>query len=262
MEILGAIEAAYSCDNVNQNATNDNKTITQSTGKDVVLKGTVTYGTQGGKAICLNVLTTVISTIGLIFLVVGYCCLGGAVFEWLEAGTEKESVINDRRLVEAIVKQHAANLYARLQTESVNQSLDTVRTISDVLRQISVQSYQVGDSGSWDGQAIGVGVNLDWTFPGAVLFSVTTLTTIGYGFIAPATVTGRIICVIYSVFGIPVTMLAIANLGLWFARQVRKVHRAVTKCRNQNVDESSITEVNTQTSMVLGRVCNRDLSRA
>lgn len=65
----------------------------------------------------------------------------------------------------------------------------------------------------------------------------------GYGFIAPKTDTGRIICIFYSVFGIPVTMLAIANLGFWFARQVRKVHRAMTKLRYKHIDESQITEV-------------------
>lgn len=38
-------------------------------------------------------------------------------------------------------------------------------------------------------------------------------------------------------------MLAIANLGLWFARQVRKVHRAAVRLRTKNIDESQIAEV-------------------
>lgn len=38
-------------------------------------------------------------------------------------------------------------------------------------------------------------------------------------------------------------MLAIANLGLWFARQVRKVHRAAAKLRNSNIDDSQVAEV-------------------
>lgn len=66
---------------------------------------------------------------------------------------------------------------------------------------------------------------------------------IGYGFITPRTVTGRIICIFYSVFGIPITMLAIANLGLWFARQVRKVHKAAAKLRNKHVDDNQVAEV-------------------
>lgn len=70
----------------------------------------------------------------------------------------------------------------------------------------------------------------------------------GYGFIAPVTVTGRIICIFYSVFGIPITMLAIANLGLWFARQVRKVHRATSRLRNKSIDESQVTEVRRTTA--------------
>lgn len=66
---------------------------------------------------------------------------------------------------------------------------------------------------------------------------------VGYGFIAPKTDTGRIICIFYCIFGIPVNMLAIVNLGLWFARQVRKIHRACVKLRNENIDESAIQEV-------------------
>lgn len=63
-------------------------------------------------------------------------------------------------------------------------------------------------------------VVLDWTWTGALLFSVTTITAIGYGTIAPKTTTGRIICIFYSIFGLPITMLCIANIGIWFAQQV------------------------------------------
>ena len=66
--------------------------------------------------------------------------------------------------------------------------------------------------------------------------------------------TGRIICIFYSVFGIPITMLAIANLGLWFARQVRKIHRAAVRCKTKNIDESQIAEVRNVYGIIYYRV--------
>ncbi|XP_067931049.1 potassium channel subfamily K member 5-like [Watersipora subatra] len=200
------------------------------------------------KAICINFVTVVISTIGLIALVLGYCCLGGAVFQWLEADSEEENVLNDRRLVEALVKQHAAKLYTQLQQDASNQTIDRVSIISDVLDNVSSDAFDVAQNQNWDGMPQGDPLSLDWTLPGAILFSVTTITTIGYGFIAPKTSTGRIICIFYSVFGIPITMLAIANLGLWFARQVRKVHKAISKFRKKKTDESKVAEVRCQSS--------------
>lgn len=60
----------------------------------------------------------------------------------------------------------------------------------------------------------------EWTFIGSLLFSATTITAIGYGNIAPKTTTGRITCIFYSIFGLPLTMICIANIGIWFAKQV------------------------------------------
>ena len=68
---------------------------------------------------------------------------------------------------------------------------------------------------------------LDWTFTGALLFSVTTITTIGYGNVAPKTLTGRITCIFYSIFGLPITMLCVANIGIWFAQQVSNIKTRV-----------------------------------
>ncbi|MFH4978073.1 hypothetical protein AB6A40_004782 [Gnathostoma spinigerum] len=53
----------------------------------------------------------------------------------------------------------------------------------------------------------------EWSLSDAVLFSFTVITTIGYGHVAPRTFAGRLFCIIYGLFGIPFTLLAIADLG-------------------------------------------------
>ena len=87
--------------------------------------------------------------------------------------------------------------------------------IQRILSSYRVHSLFIGD------------VVLDWTFTGALLFSVTTITTIGYGNVAPKTLTGRITCIFYSIFGLPITMLCVANIGIWFAQQVSNIKTRV-----------------------------------
>jgi len=52
-----------------------------------------------------------------------------------------------------------------------------------------------------------------WSFTGSLFFSGTVITTIGYGHFAPRTLPGRLFCMIYALFGIPITWLMLTSLG-------------------------------------------------
>ncbi|CAK9302433.1 unnamed protein product [Gordionus sp. m RMFG-2023] len=59
-----------------------------------------------------------------------------------------------------------------------------------------------------------------WTLTKAMFFSATVISTIGYGNITPETLYGRIFCMIYAVFGIPLLLLVVADLGTLFAKLI------------------------------------------
>uniref|UniRef100_A0A668AIC7 Potassium channel domain-containing protein n=1 Tax=Myripristis murdjan TaxID=586833 RepID=A0A668AIC7_9TELE len=52
-----------------------------------------------------------------------------------------------------------------------------------------------------------------WTFFGSMFFCCTVFTTIGYGEIYPVTITGKVLCVLYAMVGIPLMLLVISDVG-------------------------------------------------
>jgi hypothetical protein len=55
--------------------------------------------------------------------------------------------------------------------------------------------------------------NSRWNFYSSLLFTITIITTIGYGYIAPRTWEGQLVCICYATIGIPLTLICLANLS-------------------------------------------------
>jgi len=55
-----------------------------------------------------------------------------------------------------------------------------------------------------------------WNFVNAVFYSMTLMTTIGYGHISPITFTGKLFTVIYSFIGIPIFSIIMCDAGKVF----------------------------------------------
>ncbi|CAD6192751.1 unnamed protein product, partial [Caenorhabditis auriculariae] len=59
-----------------------------------------------------------------------------------------------------------------------------------------------------------------WSFSTSIFFAVTVVTTIGYGNPVPVTNLGRIVCIMFSLFGIPLTLVTIADLGKFLSEHL------------------------------------------
>ena len=64
------------------------------------------------------------------------------------------------------------------------------------LHSLAAQIVSAAENLNYDGEV--EGWSKDWFFPNALLFTITIMTTIGYGHISPKTEQGKIFTVLYS----------------------------------------------------------------
>jgi len=69
-----------------------------------------------------------------------------------------------------------------------------------------------------------------WTFPAALMFTLSVITMIGYGNIVPRTEWGKIATMLYALVGIPVYILYFMNMGKVFANMFKWLYRRVHSC--------------------------------
>lgn len=153
-----------------------------------------------------------------LFLV--YLLFGAAVFQTIESGAEHKEIHH---------------------FDKVQQQMREKYNISDAeMNHLFEEISKAIDDGYFD-----VGYDR-WSFAGSLFFSGTVVTTIGYGKMAPMTVWGRIFCIFYAIFGIPITGLMLKSIGeritettanFWklvdskiFKREPRKIYLKTVAC--------------------------------
>ncbi|XP_044002702.1 uncharacterized protein LOC122848589 [Aphidius gifuensis] len=81
-----------------------------------------------------------------------------------------------------------------------------------------------------------------WTFGSSLLYSLTLITTIGYGCVAPRTIWGRVITIVYALAGIPLMLVYLSTVGDVFARTFRKLYGKLCHCNNNNNNKNNKNE--------------------
>ncbi|CAL8286679.1 unnamed protein product [Merluccius merluccius] len=68
-----------------------------------------------------------------------------------------------------------------------------------------------------------------WDWPNSVVFAASIVTTIGYGNVAPKTVSGRVFCILYGLCGIPLCLVWISELGSFFGDRAKRLSQVLIR---------------------------------
>ncbi|XP_076016747.1 potassium channel subfamily K member 5-like isoform X2 [Genypterus blacodes] len=68
-----------------------------------------------------------------------------------------------------------------------------------------------------------------WDWANSAIFASTIVTTIGYGNVAPKTVSGRIFCILYGLCGIPLCLVWISELGSFFGDRAKRLSQVLIR---------------------------------
>jgi len=187
---------------------------------------------QKGRPVWKIITGILFSHMGLFVLAIGYGAAGAYVFILLELPAEElryEEKINKTKDVDASIDYlknifyfYATNVdrynYTREQyIGAVYSDLDTLKKF--VVTYYNDYNYDMTDD--WE---------YDWDFPKAWLFTITIMTTVGYGHISPKTFGGKMFCILYALIGIPLLLVFTAQIGDLMAESFRWMYSRIC-CR-------------------------------
>ncbi|GAB5571481.1 potassium channel subfamily k [Lynx pardinus] len=150
--------------------------------------------------------------------IIFYLAIGAAIFEVLEEPHWKEAKKNYYTQ-----KLHLLKEFPCLGQEGLDKILQVV---SDAAGQgVAITGNQTFNN---------------WNWPNAMIFAATVITTIGYGNVAPKTPAGRLFCVFYGLFGVPLCLTWISALGKFFGGRAKRLGQFLTR-RGVSLRKAQIT---------------------
>ncbi|KAM9563803.1 potassium channel subfamily K member 17 isoform 2-T2 [Guaruba guarouba] len=145
----------------------------------------------------------------LLVVYMGYVGLGAGVLQTLERPAEA-------RAAQSLLRQR----WELLANHTCLQGPALQRLIEGI-----VQAYKSGITLQGNTTSLG-----RWDFSGSFFFSISAITTIGYGNLSPSTVAGRIFCILFALFGIPLNLVLLNEIGqlmlLWVQHCAHRLEEA------------------------------------
>ncbi|XP_051775849.1 potassium channel subfamily K member 10-like isoform X1 [Erpetoichthys calabaricus] len=166
------------------------------------------------------------TVLAIFVVVVVYLVIGGLVFRALEQPFE-----SSQKNTIALEKSEFLKLHSCVTPEE----LETL--IQHAIDAVSAGVSPIGEMSN----------NMShWDLGSAFFFAGTVITTIGYGNIAPSTEGGKIFCILYALFGIPLFGFLLAGigdqLGTIFVKSIARVEKVF---RNKQISQTKIRVTST-----------------
>ncbi|XP_032527599.2 potassium channel subfamily K member 15 [Danaus plexippus] len=163
------------------------------------------------------------SNVGVVVLVVAYTIAGAFMFQAIEGASEMERVNNmtrERDITAQYLWQNATLTFNMFNETALKESIneELTRYQATIVR---------AARGGWDGGRS----SRQWSFSSAFLYSLTVITTIGYGHLSPRTSWGKIMTILYALLGMPLFLLYLSNVGELLASWFKCIYALVCLCR-------------------------------
>ncbi|XP_026740320.1 potassium channel subfamily K member 15 [Trichoplusia ni] len=170
-----------------------------------------------------GLLAFLFSNVGVIVLVVAYTIAGAFMFQAIEGGSEMalDKQMSRARTNISQYLWHNVTLALNLFNET-----EVKERISSELVHYQSTIVSAVHKG-WDGGRS----SRQWSFSSAFLYSLTVITTIGYGHLSPKTDWGKIITILYALLGMPLFLLYLTNVGELLARWFKCIYALACLCR-------------------------------
>ncbi|XP_060947869.1 potassium channel subfamily K member 10a [Limanda limanda] len=157
------------------------------------------------------------TVLAVFVVVVAYLVAGGLVFQALEQPFENNQKITITAEKASFLQKHLCVSPDELEA-IIKHSVEAVNAGVSPIGDTSYNSSH-------------------WDLGSAFFFAGTVITTIGYGNIAPSTEGGKIFCILYAIFGIPLFGFLLAGvgdqLGTIFVKSIAKVEKMFRNKHNQ-----------------------------
>ncbi|XGW33633.1 hypothetical protein V3C99_017775 [Haemonchus contortus] len=149
--------------------------------------------------------------VGLVCLLFAYLLIGATIFHAIEGPNELVQRDYELRTIFGLrddfqdhiwnITQDVDNRISREAFNSINQEYfeQLVKNIFISYRNQFINEHHLMNKTKGEG--------LLWTYPNSIFFATTVITTIGYGNLVPTTTSGRIACIIFALFGIPLLLI-------------------------------------------------------
>ncbi|CAH0549391.1 unnamed protein product [Brassicogethes aeneus] len=182
--------------------------------------------------------TSILATLGVCLLVIIYTIIGAFTFMAIEGSLYHETHAEPSK-IDPKIKENKAIIDIRTETVdrlwSITENLNILyrenwtRLASEevmVFQDALFKAFKNSDSvySARTGTMSTAHKDHKWSFSSSFLYSLTLITTIGYGSVSPRTSWGKLVTIIYALIGIPLMLLYLSTTGDLLARSFRKLY--------------------------------------
>jgi len=187
---------------------------------------------QKGQPVWKVITNILFSHVGMFILVIGYCVGGAYMFMYLEAEREEQARLDKEAATLAVddAVRYLKSAFWQYGTNEAKYNYTRLEFKEAVTADLNALKRFVITANSESGYDTTNDFTRDFTFDMSVLFTITIMTTVGYGHIAPQTMEGKIFCIMYSLIGIPLLLVFMTQIGDWMAVTFRWLYSRIL-CR-------------------------------